>query len=731
MSKQRITAIVLVAVAVIAGVVIFAAAGDGGDGRKASIGADTTGLSINDVSVVEGNSGTTQAVFTISRVDTSVVSSVAWDANVRRDAPAPAGREDFSSAGGTVSLAVGQASNTVSVPVYGDTVGEQDEIFEVNLSSPSGATIVGGTGIGTIDNDDPGFKVDDVSVDEGNVGTKALTFTVTRTGPTTSAVSVGYATVDASATAGSDYKGGSRTLSFEAGQATRAVSATIIGDTTMEPKETFQLKLSGSSGPPIIDATGVGTIANDDATLSIDDASVVEGNSGSKPATFTVTRFGRTSGAAQVDWATANGTATASNDYNSASGTLSFLAGETTKTLSVSVLGDTLLEPDEAFNVELSEPSGASINDDTGVGAIVSDDLPALSIRDVSVPEGNAGTKPAVFTISRNDTTVASSVSWAALDPKSNTLANKASTSDFDSQAAGTVSFAVGEASKTVSVAVTGDTIDEPDEPFTVNLSSPVQAAIADGAGIGTILDDDPPPLRIADAEVTEGTSGSRAMTFTITRGGTAEGTSSVNWATTNGTATTGTAAATPGTDYTAASGAVTFAPDETSKTVSVTVRGDTTIELNETFNVVLTTPVGAQITEGTAVGTILSDDLPGLSINNVTRTEHDLFDDPVPMVFTITRTDTSVPSSVFWRVGELTVSPGDFAGGGRGTETFAVGEASKTVTVFIYGDNVHESNEQFSVFLTKPVGATIIDGEGIGTIDDDDPEEPPHSGRL
>ncbi len=123
--------------------------------------------------------------------------------------------------------------------------------------------------------------------------------------------------------------------------------------------------------------------------LSIGDVSVTEGNSGTSTATFTVTLSAAASSAVTVNYATANGTATAGSDYVAASGTLTFAAGTTTRTLPVTVNGDTTGEANETFHVNLSAASGATLADAQGIGTIVNDDsVPTLSINDISATEG-------------------------------------------------------------------------------------------------------------------------------------------------------------------------------------------------------------------------------------------------------------------------------------------------------------------------------------------------------
>ncbi len=232
--------------------------------------------------------------------------------------------------------------------------------------------------------------------------------------------------------------------------------------------------------------------------------------------------------------------------------------------------------------------------------AVYSCTTPSLSVNDASVTEGNSGTVNAGFTVSL---TPASSqtvtVHYATADGTATQPSDYTATS-------GDLTFAPGETSKPVNVPVRGDTLPEANETFTVNLSAPANASIADGQGLGTINDDDAAPtLSVNDTSVTEGNSGTVNAAFTVSLSAASGQTVTVHYATADGTATQ------PG-DYTATSGDLTFAPGDISKPVNVTVQGDTLVEGNETFSVVLSAPVNATIGDGTGVGTILNDDSSG-----------------------------------------------------------------------------------------------------------------------
>ncbi|MBL9011255.1 MAG: HYR domain-containing protein [Alphaproteobacteria bacterium] len=226
----------------------------------------TPGLSISDVSLSEGNSGTTNFVFTVSLDQPAGAGGVTFD-YATADGTATAG-SDFTTATGSTSIGSGSSSTTITVPVSGDTAFEGDETFFLNITNVVGANVTDGQGLGTIQNDDnqPSMSINDVSQNEGNSGSSNMTFTVSLTNPSGSNVTVDYATGDLSATAGSDYTTTTGTLTFTPGQTSRTIDVPITGDTTFEGNESFTVSLTNlSAGASLSDAQGVGAILNDDA----------------------------------------------------------------------------------------------------------------------------------------------------------------------------------------------------------------------------------------------------------------------------------------------------------------------------------------------------------------------------------------------------------------------------------------------------------------------------------
>jgi hypothetical protein len=223
------------------------------------------------------------------------------------------------------------------------------------------------------------ISINDVSQNEGNAGTTNFTFTVSLSGPTGTVVTVDYATADGTATtADGDYNAASGTVTFASGDTSETVTVTVNGDNTFEPNEDFFVNLSNPVGADISDGQGRGTILNDDPqpSISINDVSEFEGHAGQTPFTFTVSLSNPSFQAITVDYATADGTASvAGGDYQPAAGTLTFAPEDTSETVSVLVNGDVVIEPDETFFVNLSNPSNATIADPQGQGTILNDDL--------------------------------------------------------------------------------------------------------------------------------------------------------------------------------------------------------------------------------------------------------------------------------------------------------------------------------------------------------------------
>jgi hypothetical protein len=214
--------------------------------------------------VTEGNTGTVNATFTVTlsratNVDVTVQYATA-------DITAAAG-SDYTAASGTVTIPAGQTTATVTVAVRGDRLPEPTETFAVNLTTATGASVIGGRGIGTILDNEPRISISDVSKYEGRKGQKTtFTFTVTLSVAYDEPVTVSFQTVNGTATTGDgDYVARSGTLTFAPGQTTKTITVEVKGDNKREANETFYLDLFGNSSNSLLTRSrGIGTIWNDD-----------------------------------------------------------------------------------------------------------------------------------------------------------------------------------------------------------------------------------------------------------------------------------------------------------------------------------------------------------------------------------------------------------------------------------------------------------------------------------
>ena len=341
-------------------------------------------------------------------------------------------------------------------------------------------------------------------------------------------------------------------------------------------------------------------------SLSINDVTLTEGNSGTKNATFTVTLSGETFQPVTVNYATANGTATAGSDYTATTGTLIFNVnpGETSKQITVSVLGDSLFEANETFFVNLSNATNASIADAQAQGTITNDDvaLPTitLAVSPSSVTED--GTTNLIYTFTRTGaTTNTLTVNYS--------IAGTANSTDYTGATPGTgktITFAAGASTATLTIDPTADTIVESNETVALTLATGTGYNIGTTtAVIGTITNDDLlPNLNLsANQTIVEGNTNTQNVTYTVTLSKTSTQTITVQYATANGTAIAGS-------DYTSTSGTLTFNPGVTSQVINIPILNDSINEANETFTLNLASPINASLGTAKTATTTITDTL-------------------------------------------------------------------------------------------------------------------------
>lgn len=477
-----------------------------------------------------------------------------------------------------VTLRVTDASTPSGAPYF------EVENFTLTVSPPPSVTIA----------------VSPASVSED--GATNLTYTVTRSLNLSSATVVNI-TTSGTATSGVDYTGGVATVSIPGGATTATITINPTVDGTVETDETVILTVAAGTGYTVgAPASATGTILNDDvpsATISVSPSAVAEDSAPNL--VYTVTLNQASFSALSINY-TVGGTATNGTDYATIASPLVIPAGNTIGTVTVNPTADATIEADETVTLTLGAGAGYTVGvPNSATGTILNDDLPNLSIDDVTASEGNAGTTSFTFTVSLSapagpggvtfDIATANGSATAGVDYVANSLTGQ--------------TIPTGSSSYTFTVQVNGDVLNEPSETFFVNVTNVTNAVVVDGQGVGTIVNDDPlPSLSIDDVTLVEGNSGTSSAVFTVTLSAPSGQTVSVNYATADGTAT-------QPADYTSTSGTLTFTPGQTTRTITVPVVGETVPEANETFFVNLSGAVNATISDNQGVGTVTNDDVP------------------------------------------------------------------------------------------------------------------------
>ena len=565
----------------------------------------------------------------------------------------------------------------------------------------------------------PSLSIANKQVTEGDDGTTPARVKVTLSKKSTKVVKVDYKTVDRSAKAGEDYVAKEGTLKFPVGTKAKTISVLVMGDTKDEKNETFLVKLSNPRRAAIEDGTAkVKIIDNDDPpTVSIEDSSLLEGNTGSADMSFDVTLSQASGKRIFVDYATTDGTATGPGDYQGASGTVEFVPGDTTKTVDIAVNGDELDEENETFTVTLLASTNSTLEDDTATGTITDDDgEPTVSIANAEdVTEGSNLEFPVTLApASGREVTVNYAV----------TLGTGTEAADAQHPLpSGTLTFVPGDTSETIVVSTTNDTIDEDDESITVTLSAATNAELGTPTASGTINDNDAAPT------VTIGSSGAAEggnVVFTVFKSGLTEKTVTVEVSTALDTTNLNTVARAVGggTDYQSKTDeVVTFLPGQNTQGFTVTTVQDTIDELDETFLAVLSDPGNATLgTPSQNVGTIVDDDpAPVVTIQGRSINEGDAESVTISMNRASSRDVTFGIQYISGPPGPNGAQAGsDYTVTNHGTVTIAAGSTSTTITVTTVEDSVDEANEIFTMRVLSPVNASAGTDATITIVDDD-----------
>jgi hypothetical protein len=678
--------------------------------------------------------------------NTSAAASIQYSDN--GTGTATGGGVNYSFTSGTLNFAAGETKKTFPVTIVDNGTANAPNktiVFRLSTATPPGSQIKTTTATLTIiDNEGPGTL--DFSTSAYNVveGAQLATITVNRLGATNLQLSVDYATQSSAtnpATPIFDYTAISpaQTLTFNPGEVSKTFQVAIADDSLAEGPENVQLALSNPQNLSGGAAPQVGPNGPAELTINDDDVSTFHFSSASYSvqedvpaghATITVNRGGATNIPASVDYSTSDGTATvAGSDYTAATGTLNFAAGETTKTFDVTVANDGASEANETVNLTLT--SGATTVD-TSLLSIVDNDNPKTSVQ-LSSPEYNVneadGTASITVTLSHAvDADV--TVNYATADGTAVAGSDYANTN-------GTLTFTgnvnnggpgTGQTSKTIQVPITQDPDAEDPETLSLTLSNALPGASAilgaPSTATITIADDDPAGLidfKSLNYDVNE-TDGH--ATVTVERLGGVGGAVSVDYETSDGSASAGS-------DYAATSGTLNWAAgDGADKTFTVPVNWDGRAEGPESISLALTNPGGgADLGPTTAAVLNISDDGASgplaLSSNAYSVGESDGL-----LNINVMRSGGSLggPVTVHYETSDGTATAGSDYGAASGTLTFGPGETGKSFTVPVTSDSAPEGDETFQVTLSNAAGgaSTGTPAGGTVTITDDDAVNPP-----
>jgi len=676
---------------------------------RLNIGTNTLSILDNDANVVGFTVATNTVSETNGTLTLTIVRTGATNTAVSVDyhttnITATAGG-DYISTNGTLSFAAGETTNTLDLALVDDATQEITETFRIRLLNATNTTIGTGTNLVTVTDDDGstiGFTIAAISVAEE---TNSLTLTVVRTGATNTAATVRYSTTNTTASAPSDYIATNGLLSFAAGVTTNTFAVAVINDVIAENNETFTVRLTSPTNCSLGTSNLVVTITtNDSAILSFSVATnLVSETNGTL--TFTVNRTGTTNNAVTVAFTTTNISASSSTDYSATNGTLSFAAGETSKTFTTDITDDDTQETNETFRAILSNPTDARITVGTNLVTIVDDDVSTVGFTAGTVTVSETNGTLTLTVVRTGATNTAATVDFTT------TNVSAVATSDYTATN-GTFTFNPGETTNTVSIAIVDDQSLETNETFRVRLFNASNTSLGTGTNTVTIDDDDVATVGFTASAISV-TEDTNSVTVTVARTGATNTVVSIRYA----NLTTGTAAA--GSDYGATNGLFVFGLGETSKTFAVNIVNDSVAENNETINLRLSNPTNTALGTTNLVITITTNDSAVLAFSVATNT---VSETNGTLTFAVRRTGTTNNAvTVAFTTTNVTASSASDYSPTNGTLSFAAGETNKTFTVDLTDDDTQETNETFRVVLSNPTDARITTGTNIVTITDDD----------
>ncbi len=654
------------------------------------------------------------------------------------------GAAGFTATTGTVTFGAGSATALVTLDPTADTITEPDETAILTVTPGAGYGIgSANTATGTIIDDDTQVTVVESPATVLEDGAVNLEYTFSRTGVTTSPLSVNFS-VGGSATFATDYTqtgaasfaAAAGTVTFGVGEATKKVTLDPTVDMVVEPDETAVLTIVAGAGYAVgSPAAATGTIVNDDTDVSVVVAPLTVLEDGAVNLVYTFTRVGVTSGALTVGFGV-SGSATFNTDYTQAgaatytatAGTVAFTPGSSTATVTLDPTADTTVEPDETAILTLSAGAGYKVVAPiAATGTITNDDSDiTVAVSPGSVAEDGAANL--IYTFTRTGTTAPITINFAVGGTATfNTDYTQTGATTFGA-AAGTVTMGAGVTTAAVTLDPTADTTVEADETASLTIVAGAGYNVGiPSAATGTIANDDTDvTVAVAPASVNE--DGAANLVYTFTRTGVTTGALTANFnvagSATFSTDYTQSGAAT----YSGSAGTVVFSAGSSTAAVTVDPTADGIVEPDETVDLTVIAGAGYQVAApAAATGTILNDDSTvTVAVAPATVEE----DGAVNLVYTFTRVgSTTAGLTVGFGVSGTATFGTDYTQTGAttfiasaGTATFGAGATTTTITVDPTADSDVELDETVVLTLTGGAGHTVgSPSAASGVIENDD----------
>ena len=347
---------------------------------------------------------------------------------------------------------------------------------------------------------------------------------------------------------------------------------------------------------------------------------------------------------------------------------------------------------------------------DTPTPTATTQTVPTMTVAAASVIEGNAGTAALDFTVTLSETlTDAVTVDYYTAD------GTATAGSDYTAIPVTSVVIPAGSTTATATVTVMGDTLYEADETITLHVSSSSHTSLGSANVVGTITNDDTAPIAtIAMASVVEGNAGITNLDFTVSLDAYSSFATTLDYVTSDGTATSGS-------DYAVSTGTLTIPAGATTGTITVDVYADTLFEPDETLTMTLSNPSNATLGKTTATGSITNDDTaPTVSIAAATVAEGNAGTTNLDFTVTLDAASSFVTTVDYVTADGTAIAGTDYTAA-SGTLTIPAGATTGTITVVVTGDPLFEADESLNVTLSNPTNASLSIASASGSITNDD----------